>query len=228
VPALRLFASVLNADFGRLAEQVGQAEAAGVDAIHVDVMDGRFVPNISLGFVIVEAIRRSTRLPLDLHLMIDQPERYLAEFAALGAQTVTVHAEAVRHLHRAIAEIHRLGPRAGVALVPATPLSAVEELCAELQQLLIMTIDPGFGGQPLIPAMIDKVRRARRLLGRRGSRAALQVDGGVKVDNLAALARAGADTFVVGTGIFGHPEGIGTGVSSLRAVLDALGPNRSG
>jgi ribulose-phosphate 3-epimerase len=226
MPVLKLFASVLNADFGRLADQIQQADVAGVDAVHVDVMDGHFVPNISLGFVIVEAIRRSTSLPLDLHLMIERPERYLADFARAGANTITVHVEAVRHLHRTIAETQRLGVQAGAALVPATPLSAVEEICADLDQLLIMTINPGFGGQVLIPAMIDKVRRARSLLDQRQAHAALQVDGGVKVENLDDLVRAGADTMVVGTGIFGHPNGIEAGVRSLRTVLDDLGGER--
>ena len=220
--ALTLHASVLNADFGRLAEQVERLEAAGVDAIHVDVMDGHFVPNLSLGFVVIEAIRRATRLPLDLHLMIEQPARYLEEFAAVGASSLTVHAEAVRHLHRAVSETRRLGLRPGVALVPATPLSAVEEIVADLDLLVVMTIDPGFGGQQLLPAMIDKVQRARALLDARRSAAALQVDGGVKLENLDQLARAGATSFVVGTGLFQAPNGLEAGVRDYRQRLDAL------
>jgi ribulose-phosphate 3-epimerase len=167
---VRLSASVLNADFGHLADQVRQAETAGVDLIHVDVMDGHFVPNISLGFVVVEAIRRATSLPLDVHLMIEQPERYLERFASAGATYLTVHQEAGRHLHRLVAEMKSLGLKAGVALNPATPLIAVEEICAELDLLLIMTINPGFGGQELIPAMLDKVARARAILDRTTSR----------------------------------------------------------
>lgn len=219
--AARLSASILNADFGRLAEQVREAEAAGVDWLHVDVMDGLFVPNLSVGFVVLEAVRRSTSLPLDVHLMIEQPERYLREFAAAGASSLTVHVEATRHLHRVLAEIKNLGLMAGTALNPATPLTAVEEVCAELDLLLVMTIDPGFGGQELIPAMVDKVARARRLLDRHASGAALAVDGGVKAHNAAQLARAGADTVVVGTGIFRAPGGIASGVRELRTALDA-------
>jgi ribulose-phosphate 3-epimerase len=219
---LKLAASVLNADFGYLADQVQQVEAAGVDYIHVDVMDGRFVPNISLGFVVVEAIRRSTQLPLDVHLMIEQPEGYLRDFANAGATGVTVHQEAVRHLHKAIADMRALGLRAGVAICPATPLVAVEEICADLDLLLVMTINPGFGGQELIPATIDKVARARRLLDRHDSPAELEVDGGVKAYNVGDLVRAGADTLVVGTGVFRAPDGIAAGVAEIRrAIKDA-------
>lgn len=222
MPALTLHASILNADFGRLAEQVQRLEAAEVDAIHVDVMDGHFVPNLSLGFVVIEAIRRATSLPLDLHLMIDQPERYLADFAAAGANGLTVHAEAVRHLHRALTEMRRLGLRSGVALVPSTPLSAVEEIVTDLDLLLVMTIDPGFGGQQLLPTMVDKVGRARALLDGRRSAASLQVDGGVKLEHLEGLARAGASCFVVGTGLFQASNGLEDGARDFRRRLDAL------
>ena len=214
----KLAASILNADFGHLADQIRQAEAAGVDWIHVDVMDGLFVPNLSLGFPIVEAARRATSLPLDVHLMIDRPERYLREFARAGASYLTVHQEATRHLHRTLAEIKSLDVRPGVALNPATPLSAVEEICDDLELLLVMTIDPGFGGQQLIPAMLDKVARARQLLDRRVSSATLEVDGGVKVHNAAELSRAGADVLVVGTGIFQASCSIEAAVAELRRV----------
>jgi ribulose-phosphate 3-epimerase len=213
---LRLAASILNADFGHLADQVQAAEAVGVDLIHVDVMDGQFVPNITLGFGLVEAIRRSTQLPLDVHLMIDRPERYVPDFARAGASILTVHQEAVLHLHRTVVEIKRVGLQAGVALCPATPLAMVEEVCNELDLLLIMTINPGFGGQVLIPATVDKVARARALLRERRSNAALEVDGGVKPANIASLVRAGADTVVVGTAIFQAQDGIRAGVKALR------------
>lgn len=220
MPSAAIAASVLNADFGRLAEQVAEVEAAGVDSIHVDVMDGHFVPNISLGFGIIDAIRRSTRLPLDLHLMIDQPERYLERFVATGANLVTVHYEATRHLHRALTELRTLGAQAGLALAPATPLMMVEEVLANLDLLLVMTINPGFGGQALIPATIDKVRRARALLDAQQSAATLQVDGGVKSHNAAALTQAGATCLVVGTGIFEAPGGIQNGVTELRRAIE--------
>jgi ribulose-phosphate 3-epimerase len=214
---------VLNADFGRLADQVREAEAAGVDLIHVDVMDGLFVPNLSLGFPVLEAIRRATALPLDVHLMIERPERYVADFASAGANLLTVHQEATVHLHRTVAEIKQSGLQAGVALCPATPLAVVRELAGEIDLLLIMTIDPGFGGQALIPSMLDKVSRARALLDDGGSAAALEVDGGVKAHNAKGLVNAGADTLVVGTGIFHCPRGIRAGVEELRAAIGAGG-----
>jgi ribulose-phosphate 3-epimerase len=216
---LKLSASILNADFARLGEQVREAETAGVDMIHVDVMDGHFVPNLTLGFVVVEAVRRSTTLPLDVHLMIDRPERYLREFAAAGATYLTVHHEATVHLHRTLAEIDALGLKPGLALNPATPVSTIEEVCPELALLLVMTINPGFGGQSLIPSTVDKVARARKLLDERGSAALLEVDGGVKTHNLGSLIRAGADTLVVGTGIFQAPGGIAAGVAELRQAM---------
>ena len=219
----KLAASILNADFGNLADQVRQAEAAGVDYIHVDVMDGQFVPNLTFGFVILDALRQSTALPLDVHLMIERPERYIREFASAGANCLTVHQEATTHLHKLVADIKSLGLRAGVALCPATSLLAAEEICSDLDLLLVMTINPGFGGQALIPATIDKVARARRLLDLRGSAAALQVDGGVKTYNVVELVRAGADNLVVGTGIFGAPGGIASGVAEVRQSLRSAG-----
>jgi ribulose-phosphate 3-epimerase len=220
---LKLSASILNADFGNLADQVRQVEAAGVDYIHVDVMDGHFVPNLTFGFVILDAIRQSTELPLDVHLMIDQPERYVREFVSTGANCLTVHQEATAHLHKVVADIKSLGLRAGAAICPATPLSTVEEICADLDLLLVMTINPGFGGQALIPATIEKVARARKLLDLQGSAAALQVDGGVKTHNVVELVRAGADNLVIGTGIFEAPGGIASGVADVRQILRSAG-----
>lgn len=216
---VRLAASILNADLGHLADQLQEVEAAGVDLIHVDVMDGHFVPNISYGFGVIEAVRRNTRLPVDVHLMIEQPERYLERFAAAGASYLTVHQEAVRHLDKTLQDIKRLGMRAGVALAPATPLVTIEEVCRELDLLLVMTINPGFGGQSLIPRMIGKVARARRLLNEHGSQALLEADGGIKAHTVPELVAAGADTLVVGTGIFQAPGGITAGVAELKRAL---------
>jgi ribulose-phosphate 3-epimerase len=182
-------------------------------------MDGHFVPNITLGFVVLEAVRRATSLPLDVHLMIDRPERYIREFAAAGATYLTVHQEATLHLHRTLSAIREAGLRPGVALNPATPLSAVGEIRGEFDLLLVMTINPGFGGQSLIPATIAKVARARGLLDEGGFSALLEVDGGVKPENVADLVRAGADTLVVGTGIFRAPGGIAAGVADLRRAM---------
>jgi ribulose-phosphate 3-epimerase len=221
MPDLKLAASILNADFGHLAQQVREVESAGVDFIHVDVMDGRFVPNLTFGFLVLDAIRENTRLPLDVHLMMEQPEQYLSRFADAGATCLTVHQEAVQHVHKTIEDIKELNVRAGLAICPATSLTAVEEVSTELDLLLVMTINPGFGGQELIPATVGKVARARQLLDSHGSRAALEVDGGVKAHNVAELVRAGADTLVVGTGIFQAPGGIASGVGELRRALES-------
>lgn len=216
---VKLSPSILNADFGRLAEQVRAAEAAGADYIHVDVMDGQFVPNITLGPPIVAAIRAATSLPLDLHLMIEEPRRFLREFVEAGASIMTVHVEAVRHLHATVAAIQETGVRAGVALNPATPLSAVEEVLDRLDLLLVMTVNPGFGGQALIPETLDKIARARALLDRRGARAELEVDGGVKADNVAEVVRRGARVVVAGSAIFVGGEGIAANTAALRAEI---------
>lgn len=216
---VKLSPSILNADFGRLAEQVREAEAAGADYLHVDVMDGQFVPNISLGPAIVAAVRQATSIPLDLHLMIEEPRRFLPEFVAAGAGIMTVHAEAVRHLHATVAAIQDAGLRAGVALNPATPLSAVEEVVDRLDLLLIMTVNPGFGGQRLIPETLDKIARARALLDARGARAELEVDGGIKADNVAEVVRRGARVVVAGSAIFVGGAGIHANTAAIRAEI---------
>lgn len=216
---IKLSPSILNADFGRLAEQVREAEAAGADYLHVDVMDGQFVPNITLGPAIVSAIRAATSLPLDLHLMIEEPRRFLREFVEAGAGIMTVHAEAVRHLHATVAAIQDAGVKAGVALNPATPLSAVEEIVDRLDLLLVMTVNPGFGGQALIPETLDKIARARALLDARGARAELEVDGGVKADNVAEVVRRGARVVVAGSAIFVGGAGIHANTAALRAEI---------
>jgi ribulose-phosphate 3-epimerase len=216
---VKLSPSILNADFGRLAEQVREAEAAGADYLHVDVMDGQFVPNISLGPAVVAAIRRATTIPLDLHLMIEEPHRFLPEFVKAGAGIMTVHAEAVRHLHATVAAIQDAGVRAGVALNPATPLAAIEEMVDRLDLLLIMTVNPGFGGQALIPETLDKIARARALLDARGARAELEVDGGVKADNVADVVRRGARVVVAGSAIFVGGAGIHANTAAIRAEI---------
>ena len=218
---VKLAPSILNADFGHLADQVRQAEAAGADWLHVDVMDGQFVPNITMGPLIVEAVRKATSLPIDVHLMIEEPRRFLREFADAGADGLTVHVEAVRHLDATVAEIREAGARAGAALNPATPLAAVEEIATRLDLLLVMTVNPGFGGQRLIPETLGKVARARALLDRLGARAELQVDGGVNRENVAELVRRGARVIVAGSSVFVGGEGIRANVAALRAQIEA-------
>ena len=203
---VRIAPSLLSADFARLADEIAMCEAAGADLLHVDVMDGRFVPNLTFGAKVIEAARRCTSLPLDVHLMVVEPERYFDDFARAGATVLTVHAEAAPHLDRQVARVRELGCRAGVALNPASPLALVEEVAADLDLLLVMTVNPGFGGQRFIPYTLDKVARARRLLDARRSGAALEVDGGVGRDTIAACRRAGADTFVAGQAVFGAAD----------------------
>ena len=216
---MKIAPSILAADFAALAEAVARVEAGGADLLHVDVMDGRFVPNLTVGPVVVEALRKRTRLPLDVHLMIVEPERYIGDFVAAGASIVTIHAEACLHLHRAVRQIHETGALAGVALNPATPLAAVEEILPFVDLVLIMTVDPGFGGQALIPAALRKVERLRRLIDELGLPAVIEVDGGVKESNVAAVIRAGADVVVTGSAAF--PPG-GSTVEALQALRRAM------
>jgi ribulose-phosphate 3-epimerase len=197
-----LSASILSADFGKLAEEVKAAELAGADWIHVDVMDGHFVPNITIGPDVVKAIRRVTTLPLDVHLMIDTPERYLQAFVDAGADWLGIHVEATRHLHRAIQNIKELGVRAAAALNPATPLANVESVLSELDMVLLMTVNPGFGGQKFIPAVLPKIRQCRRLINDSQLRALIQVDGGVHSGTIDELVDAEVDIFVAGSAVF--------------------------
>lgn len=200
--SVRIAPSILSADFARLADGVAIVEGAGADQIHVDVMDGHFVPNITIGPPVVAALKRVTKLPLDVHLMITDPDRYLEAFASAGAAIITVHSEAVTHLHRTLTRIRQLGAKAGVAINPSTPLDHVQEVAAEFDVLLIMSVNPGFGGQTFIPRSIAKVAAARTLLKAAGSRADIEVDGGVDQSNAGDLVRAGATMLVAGASIF--------------------------
>jgi ribulose-phosphate 3-epimerase len=193
---------MLSADFAHLERDVARMEAGGADWLHVDVMDGRFVPNLTFGAKVIETLRRLTKLPLDVHLMVVEPERYFDDFAKAGANTLTIHVEAAPHLHRQLTRIRDLGCAAGVALNPATPVEAVADVVGVLDLLLIMSVNPGFGGQKFIPHSVDKVRQARALLDGAHSRAALEVDGGVNAETIAKVHRAGADTFVAGHAVF--------------------------
>jgi ribulose-phosphate 3-epimerase len=197
--------SLLSCDFGRLAEELATLEAAGLEWVHWDVMDGLFVPNITIGPVVIKALRKRSKLFFDVHLMIERPERYLAEFVDAGADLVCVHAEATVHLERAVAEIKRLGARPAVALNPATPLNMVEYLLPELAMVLVMSVNPGFGGQSFIPFSVDKVRTLKNMITSRGLSTLIQLDGGVTVENCRELTRAGADVLVSGSAFFSHP-----------------------
>ena len=198
--------SILACDFGRLFDEVQAVTDAGADWIHVDVMDGHFVPNITIGPRIVEAIRDATQLPLDVHLMIQQPERYIEPFVKAGATTVGVHAEACPHLHRTVAQIREAGARASVSINPGTPVTAVEPVLGDVDQVLVMTVNPGFGGQQFIAGTLPKVETLRGWIRDRGLAVTLEVDGGITEDTIASVARAGANAFVAGTAIFGAPN----------------------
>ena len=203
---IRIAPSILAADFARLGEEVRAMQDAGADYVHIDVMDGHFVPNLTLGPVVVKALRPHTTLPFDVHLMIAPVDPYVAAFAEAGADIITVHPESGAHLHRTIQLIKGCGRKAGVSLNPATPVAAIEHVIGDIDLILVMSVNPGFGGQAFIPAMFDKIAEARRRIDRYSARTGrairLQVDGGIKPDNIRAIATAGADTFVVGSGIF--------------------------
>jgi ribulose-phosphate 3-epimerase len=209
--------SILSADFGRLAEEVQKAERGGASVIHVDVMDGHFVPNITIGPPVVKSLRKATSLPLDCHLMIENADRYVDAFTDAGANWISVHVEAMPHLQRTIAHLRTRGVRPGVVLNPATPLSALDEILPEVDYVLVMSVNPGFGGQAFLPGSLDKIQRLRRRLDERGLRVQIEVDGGVDAGNVKALAQAGAEIFVAGSAVFGQ----GDPEAGVRRLLEA-------
>ena len=216
---IRIGPSILAADFRRLGEQIAEAEAAGADYVHVDVMDGRFVPNISIGLPVIEAVRAATSLPVDVHLMIVEPERWVEPFVRAGADVLTVHVEAAHHLDRTLHAIAEAGAEPGVTLNPATPLVAIEEVLTIVRQVLVMSVNPGYGGQKLIPSALDKVRRLRARLDEVNPDARVQIDGGVNAGNLAAVVAAGADTIVAGTAIYSPDRSVAAAMEMMRAAI---------
>lgn len=211
--------SILTADLGRLADEIRRAEEAGVDYIHLDVMDGRFVPNISIGLPVIESIRRMTSLPLDVHLMIVEPERYIPQFVSAGADILTVHTEACPHIHRTVQQIHESGCQAGVALNPATPIAAIELIAELVDIILIMSVNPGFGGQSFIPMALSKLRQARALLDATTSDALIEIDGGIKPENAFEVWRAGADVLVAGSAIYAPDVSVDEAVNRFRSIF---------
>jgi ribulose-phosphate 3-epimerase len=211
--------SILSADFTRLGEQVREAEAAGAVLIHVDVMDGRFVPNITMGPLVVEAVRRVTSLPLDVHLMIVEPDHLLAAFAEAGASALTVHWEACPHLHRTLQTIKALGCRAGVALNPHTPASMVSEVLHMLDEINVMTVNPGFGGQAFLPETLPKIRQLRAMIRESGRPIDLEVDGGINVETAPAVVEAGANVLIAGNAVFNSEHSVREGVEALRRAV---------
>jgi len=218
---VKIAPSILSADFSRLREEIQRVEKAGADYIHIDVMDGHFVPNITVGPIIVEAVSRITRLPLDVHLMISDPDYYIADFARAGSHIITVHGEAALHLHRCVQLIRSLKKKAGVAINPATPLSTIEEILPSVDLVLVMTVNPGFGGQSFIPECLPKIAHLREMLDEAGREdIELEVDGGVKLENIAEIARAGARVFVSGSGIF-HQKNYNKTIHEMRQRAEA-------
>ncbi len=217
---IELAPSILSADFTRLGDQIATVEQAGADIIHVDVMDGHFVPNLTVGPFIVEWVRRATRLPIDAHLMIEDPDKYIGAFAQAGAHMISVHPEATYHLHRTLNYIRQAGCQAGVVLNPATPLAAIEEVLGEVDYVLVMSVNPGFGGQRFITSALDKLRRLRRLIQECRVPVRLEIDGGVVVENAAEVVAAGADILVAGSAIFGKPDPAAA-LRELRAAAEA-------
>lgn len=215
--------SILSADFVRLGEQVAAAQAGGADRVQVDVMDGRFVPNITVGPLIVEAVRRCTTLPIEAHLMIVEPERYVEDFAKAGADLIIVHQEAAVHLHRTVEQIKQLGKKVGVAINPATPLVMLHEILDELDLALCMTVDPGFGGQGFISSMLPKIERLRTMIEQHGAHCDLEVDGGIHAETAPLVVRAGANVLVAGSAVFGDPAGVAAAIQTLRQAAESAG-----
>ncbi len=219
---IKLAPSVLSADFGRLADEVRAITEAGADLIHLDVMDGHFVPNLTIGPLVIEAIRSATDLPFDVHLMIEKPDRYLEDFARAGADWISVHVETCPHLHRTITRIRELGKKAGVALNPATPLETLDYILDEVDFVLVMSVNPGFGGQEFIPSALRKIRTLKEILQDRGLEIPIEVDGGVNLETVGEVVRAGAEVLVAGSAIFGTPDYTETIRAFRRRVTEAL------
>lgn len=218
--SVRIAPSLLSADFARLADEIARCEAGGADWLHLDVMDGRFVPNLTFGAKVIETVRRLTELPLDVHLMVVEPEQYFESFAREGANVLTIHQETSPHLHRQLSRIRELGCRAGVAINPSTAVETLRDVAADLDLLLVMSVNPGFGGQRFIPGAVGKIQRARQLLDAARSRALLEVDGGIARETIAACWRAGADTFVAGQAVFAaDPK---SEIAALRALCSEV------
>jgi ribulose-phosphate 3-epimerase len=211
--------SILSADFGNLTGEIQAVEKAGADLIHIDVMDGTFVPNLTLGPPVIASIRKTTNLPFDVHLMIETPGRYIGEYADAGSDFITVHVEAERHLHRTVHSIRERGVKAGVSLNPATPLDQIEEIIADIDLLLIMSVNPGFGGQKFIEHTLQKIERARALIDKEAPHVLLEVDGGVTLENIATISEAGADILVAGSSIF-RSKDYGRTIGEMRSILD--------
>ncbi len=218
---MKISPSILSADFTRLTEEIKAVEAAGADYLHIDVMDGRFVPNITIGPFVVEAIKRVSGIPLDVHLMIEEPERYIGAFVKAGSDIITVHVEATRHLHRTVQSIREAGARAGVTLNPATPVSTLENILPDVDLLLVMSVNPGFSGQGFIPQCLDKIAAVRKMIDAGGYAIELEVDGGIKVENIKAAGAAGADVFVSGSGVFGSKDYRAT-IAAMKRELEGL------
>jgi len=214
---VKIAPSILSADFSRLGEQVKEATEGGADYIHVDIMDGRFVPNLTIGPEVVRAIRPWTAIPLDIHMMVAEPERFVAQFADAGADIITVHAEACRHLHRTVDQISESGAKPGVAINPGTPISAVEEVLVDVDQVLVMSVNPGFGGQSFIEASVDKIARMQALLDDAGSKAEIEVDGGISPETAGRVAAAGARVLVAGSAVFNKKTTVADAIARIRA-----------
>jgi len=219
---VKIAPSILSADFTRLGEEIRLVQEAGADLIHVDVMDGHFVPNITIGPLVVEAAKRATDLPLDVHLMISDPDAYVDAFAGAGADSITVHCEAVHHLHRSIQRVRMAGARAAVSLNPATPLELLDYVLEDVEMVLLMSVNPGFGGQKFIPAVLSKIERLRRMIDDRGLDVEIEVDGGIDPDNIGEVYAAGADVFVAGSAIFLSGD-YGRTIQRMREAVQSAG-----